>query len=101
MYETKQDDLNWGRLRYNFRDVENYIYSKHEGPSDDDDVVVFTRLAGRITYGVAKEVNWALSNGKRVYELSGREIKEITKKVKGVSQEVGNMLGRAFRANSK
>ncbi len=54
---------------------------------DTCDVVVFTRLGGRITSGVGKEVNWALRNGKRVYELQKGELLPVRHSVNYVSRQ--------------
>lgn len=37
---------------------------------EECDIVVFSRLLGKITAGVGKEVNHAMKNGKAVYEIT-------------------------------
>jgi hypothetical protein len=54
---------------------------------DKCDVVVFSRLLGKITAGVGKEVNHALKTGKLVFELSSKKIKPQTRRVKYISRQ--------------
>ena len=64
---------------------------------DKCDVVVFSRLLGKITSGVGKEVNHALKNGKSVFELTADEIKPCTRRVKYVSRVATRKLYREYR----
>ena len=50
-------------------------------------LVVFTRLYGKITSGVGKEVNRALGRGMSVYELRGRRFIRRQRRVKFVSRD--------------
>jgi hypothetical protein len=49
------------------------------------DMVVFTRLMGKITSGVGKEINHALGLGKPVFELSEDLLSPCTRKVAYIS----------------
>src|SRR5258708_23069479 len=50
------------------------------------DLVVFSRLLGKITAGVGKEVNHALKIGKPVFELSPAKMVRRTRKLAYVSR---------------
>lgn len=61
------------------------------------DLVVFSRLLGKITAGVGKEVNHALKIGKPVFELSLAKIVRRTRKVAHVSRRDTIVLYRRYR----
>jgi len=50
------------------------------------DAVVFTRLMGRVTAGVGKEVNFAIRIGRPVFELVGDRIKPRKHRIKYISR---------------
>lgn len=50
-------------------------------------MLVFTRLLGKITAGVGLEINHALAEKKMVYELNNGKVKQIKKPVKYISRE--------------
>jgi len=50
------------------------------------DMVVFSRLLGKITAGVGKEVNHALKIGKPVFELSPLKVVRRTRKVSYITR---------------
>ena len=50
------------------------------------DAVVFTRLMGRVTAGVGKEVNYAIRIGRPVFELVGSRIKRRKSRIKYISR---------------
>ena len=64
---------------------------------DKCDVVVFSRLLGRITAGVGKEVNHALRTGKPVFELTVDEIRACRQRVKYISRDATRNLYRKYR----
>lgn len=64
---------------------------------DKCDVVVFSRVLGKITAGVGKEVNYALKNGKPVFELSADKIKPCTRPVKHISRFATRTLYKKYR----
>ena len=49
-------------------------------------IVVFSRVLGKITAGVGKEVNHALKLGKEVYELQSEAFKEQRRNVEYISR---------------
>jgi hypothetical protein len=61
------------------------------------DVVVFTRLLGKIAAGVGKEVNHALKLGKPVFELSNGRLISRARKVTFVSRRATINLYRKYR----
>ena len=50
------------------------------------DAVVFTRLMGRVTAGVGKEVNYAIRIGRPAVELVGSRIKRRKSRIKYISR---------------
>lgn len=50
------------------------------------DILVFSRLLGKITAGVEIEINHALTENKSVYELVSGKIVKVKKPVKGISR---------------
>lgn len=61
------------------------------------DMLVFTRLLGKITSGVGIEINHALSENKMVFELKKGKIKPVKKSVKYISREKTISLYRKYR----
>jgi len=53
---------------------------------DKCDVLVFTRLLGKITAGVGKEINYALSKKKKVFELINDNFIKVSKPVTYLSR---------------
>ena len=51
------------------------------------DALIFSRLKTKITAGVGKEINYALRNGVRVYELRGKHVKSIREPVAYLSRK--------------
>jgi hypothetical protein len=65
------------------------------------DAVIFSRLRGRVTAGVGKEVNHALSLGKPVLELSNGRFKRRRTPVKYLSvRETLNLWSKSHSALS-
>jgi hypothetical protein len=60
-------------------------------------VVVFTRLMGKITAGVGKEVNHALKLGKPVFELSNGKLIPRSRKAVYVSRRATINLYKKYR----
>jgi hypothetical protein len=54
---------------------------------DNCQIVVFSRLLGKVTAGVGKEVNHALKKGKDVYMLNGVRLIPIKSPVKFISRQ--------------
>ena len=61
------------------------------------DFVVFTRLFGKITSGVGKEVNLAIERGMAVYELRGSRFVRRKRPVRFVSRAVTVKLYERWR----
>ncbi|MGI0080936.1 MAG: hypothetical protein ACRECH_15090, partial [Nitrososphaerales archaeon] len=57
------------------------------GLIDECNLLVFTRLLGKVTSGVGLEIRHAISKGIPVFELKDRSMKQITKPVKYLSRE--------------
>jgi hypothetical protein len=53
---------------------------------DSCEVLIFSRLLGKITAGVGKEINYALAKGKKVFELSDGKLLKISSPVKYISR---------------
>lgn len=51
------------------------------------DILVFTRLLGKITSGVGIEINHALAENKTVFELNNGKVKQVKKPVKPISRK--------------
>jgi hypothetical protein len=62
------------------------------------DAVIFSRLMGKVTAGVGKEVNHALRIGLPVFEIVGRETKRRKKRVRYISRAATIRLYDVFRA---
>lgn len=61
------------------------------------DVIVFTRLMGKITAGVGKEVNHALKIGKPVFELTNGKLVCRHRKVAYISRSATVKLYKKYR----
>jgi hypothetical protein len=61
------------------------------------DVVVFTRLMGKITAGVGKEVNYALKIGKPVFELANGKLIPRARKVVYITRRATINLYQKYR----
>ena len=59
----------------------------YKGQVERCDVVIFSRLAGKITAGVGLEVNHGLSRKKAVYEIGDRELIPVFKPVEFLSRQ--------------
>ncbi len=64
---------------------------------EDSDAVVFSRLLGKVTAGVGKEVNHALRLGKPVFELVARKLVRRTRQVKYITRRATVALYRKWR----
>ncbi|MCL6566748.1 MAG: nucleoside 2-deoxyribosyltransferase [Acidobacteriia bacterium] len=62
------------------------------------DIVVFSRLLGKVTAGVGKEVNHALKIGKPVFELAQGRFIRHTRPVKYISRPATINLYERWRA---
>jgi len=62
------------------------------------DSVVFTRLLGKVTAGVGKEVNHALNLGKPVFELASGKFLRQSRPVKHISRKATISLYKRWRA---
>jgi len=101
------------RIRKRFRRVHVVNPAKYDGHPDKQtdtvgfclklidgcDVVVFSRLLGKISAGVGKEVNHALKTGKLVFELSPNKIIPRNRRVKYLSRAATISLYRKYRAS--
>ncbi len=74
VYENHPEKFNQG-LKYCF------------GLIDGCDALVFSKLLGKVTAGVGREVNYTLSKRIPVYKLDSGVIKRINKPVKYLSRE--------------
>ena len=54
---------------------------------DACDALIFSKCGNYITAGIGKEVNYALTKGKLVYELRGNHVKSIHEPVTYLSIE--------------
>lgn len=64
---------------------------------DDCDALIFSRCMNSITAGVGKEVNYALSKGIPVYELSGKRVESVCKRVAYLPRVKTRELYRAVK----
>lgn len=64
---------------------------------DTCDMLVFSRLLGKVTSGVGVEIRYALSKSIRVYELHSKSVKSIKKPVRYLSREKTRHLFRVWR----
>lgn len=65
----------------------------------DCDALVFSRLLKQVTAGVGLEIRYALSRGKRVYELSGKRFLLVRKPLPYLSRKSSRNLFRIWRIN--
>jgi hypothetical protein len=65
---------------------------------EKSDVVVFSRLLGKVTAGVGKELNHGLKIGKPVFELAASKLVGRTRPVKFISRQATIELYRKWRA---
>lgn len=61
------------------------------------DIVIFSRLMGKVTAGVGKEVNHALKIGKPVFELANGKLTRRARKVAFISRSATISLYRKYR----
>ena len=101
LYGTEQEKEELTLLRKNFQNAEIVNPADHQNNLDGTeeqmdfylslvercDIVVFSRLLGKITSGVGKEVNHALKKGKEVYMLDGASLFPIKSLVKYISRQ--------------
>ena len=101
IYGTDDEQEELGHIRNNFPDhsiVDPGSYSAHPEKRRDSmnyckrlvsgcDMLVFTRLLGKITAGVGIEINHALAESKAVFELKNGKVKQVEKPVKFISRE--------------
>jgi len=64
---------------------------------DGVDIVVFSRLLGKITAGVGKEVNHALKRRKPVFEIVGRKLVRRTRVVRHITRGATIVLYERWR----
>lgn len=101
IYGTNDEQEELGHIRNNFPDhsiVDPGSYSDNPEKRRDSmnyckrlvsgcDILVFTRLLGKITAGVGIEINHALAESKAVFELKNGKVKQVEKPVKFISRE--------------
>jgi hypothetical protein len=61
------------------------------------DALIFSRLKTKITAGVGREINYALRNGVKVYELHDKRVKSIRKPVTYLSRKRTRRLYSSWR----
>ena len=59
--------------------------------------VVFSRILGKVTAGVGKEVNHALRLGKPVYEITAARVVRCTRRVSYISPKASRALYEKWR----
>ena len=64
---------------------------------EECDILIFSRLLGKITAGVGKEVNHALKKGKIVYEVTSTALVRRHRSVKYLSRNPTIRLYRKWR----
>jgi len=65
---------------------------------DKADVVVFSRLLGKVTAGVGAEVRYALEAGKPVFEIRDGRLVAVKRPVRFIGRDATVALYREFRA---
>ena len=99
-YGTIAEEFELKRIRSEFRRVRIVNPARYDGHPEKlrdtvgfclrlvekCDAVVFTRLMGRVTAGVGKEVNYAIRIGRPVFELVGSRIKRRRSRIKYISR---------------
>jgi len=68
---------------------------------DDCDALIFSRWNNSITAGVGKEINHALCKGMPVYELRGRHIESVHKRVRYLPRDKTRQLYRRSKFNDR
>lgn len=110
-YGTISEEFELKRIRSRFRRVRIVNPSKYDGHPEKlkdtvgfclrlverCDAVVFSRLMGKITAGVGKEVNYALRLGRPVFELVEGQLKRRKNRVKYVSRAATVRLYQRWR----
>ena len=100
IYESSAEEVEIYRIVQHFPKAEILnpgSYDKHPekrrdtlafcyGLIDKSDLIIFTRLLGKITSGVGAEVNYALKLGKPVYELKGKGLRSTKRPVQYLSR---------------
>jgi hypothetical protein len=111
IYGTFAERFELKRIRSGFRRVRIVNPAKYDGHPEklEDtigfclrlvekcDAVVFSRLLGKVTAGVGKEVNHALRLGRPVFELVGGQLKRRKNRVKYVSRAATIRLYERWR----
>jgi hypothetical protein len=110
-YGTIAERFELKRIRSGFRRVRIVNPSEYDGHPEKlkdtvgfclrlvekCDAVVFSRLMGKVTAGVGKEVNHALRIGRPVFELVGSQLKKRKNPVKYISRAATIRLYRRWR----
>lgn len=110
MYGTVAEEFELKGIRCEFRRVRIINPAKYDGHPDKlkdtvgfclglvekSDAVVFSRLMGKITAGVGKEVNYALRIGRPVFELIDGHLKRRKTRVKYISRAATRRLYRRW-----
>ncbi len=100
-YGSQQEQIEIMSIKANFLECtivdpgsyENSVEKRNDGMEfckrlvNTCDCLVFSRLFNKITAGVGKEINHALSQNKLVYELKDGKVERIEKSVKYISRE--------------
>jgi hypothetical protein len=111
-YGTIAEEFELKRIRSGFRRVRIVNPSKYDGHPEKlkdtigfclrlvekSDAVVFSRLMGKVTAGVGKEVNYALRIRRPVFELVGSQLKRRKRPVKYISRAATIRLYRRWRS---
>jgi hypothetical protein len=111
LYGTIAEEFEMKLIRSGFRRVRIVNPAKYDGHPEKQndtvgfclrlvekcDTVVFSRLLGKITAGVGKEVNYALRIGLPVFELAGGRFRRVRHPVKYVSRVATRSLYRRWR----
>jgi len=95
LYGTEQEKKELLLIREKFKDAEIINPANYQNRSmdfylrlvDKCHIVVFSRLLGKVTAGVGKEVNHALKKGKDVYMLNEVSLTPIKSPVKYISRQ--------------
>ncbi len=111
-YRTIAEDFELKRIKSAFRRTRIVNPARYEGHPEKlkdtigfclrliekCDAVVFSRLLGKVTAGVGKEVNHALRIRRPVFELVGSELKRRKTPVKYISRAATIRLYQRWRA---
>jgi hypothetical protein len=110
-YGTIAEEFELKRIKSGFRRVRIVNPARYEGHPEKlrdtvgfclrlvekCDAVVFSRLMGKVTAGVGKEVNHAIRIGRPVYELVGERLKRRKSRTKYISRAATIRLYRRWR----